>query len=291
MAKKNLIIGAMTNYDFAQVRPWVRSINHCGFVGDKIMVVFNANYQTCDQLIEEGFKVIAVGKKDDVRGLLVHEKSKMPIHVERFLHIYEYLKDKWEDYEYVVTTDVKDVIFQHDPIRWMELNHIGKGFHQKLVAGSEAIQYKNEPWGNENLMQTYGAYIHDIFKEKEIYNVGVLGGTAEYMKDLALHILVNGINRPIPIVDQAVFNVLIQSQPFKDATLLASQRRGWACQAGTTVDPSKIESFRPHLLEGEPVWNAEEGIVCTSEGIQFCIVHQYDRVPEWKKVIEARYAD
>jgi hypothetical protein len=35
MEKKSLIIGAMTNYDFEKVRPWVKSIEKCGFTGDK----------------------------------------------------------------------------------------------------------------------------------------------------------------------------------------------------------------------------------------------------------------
>jgi hypothetical protein len=95
------------------------------------------------------------------------------------------------------------------------------------------------------------------------------------------------VNRPIPIVDQAVFNVLIQTLPFRDVVQFARQRDGWACQAGTTVDPSKIESFRPHLLEEEP--DFIDGYVYTSTGKKFCIVHQYDRVPEWRKIIEARY--
>ena len=47
-----------------------------------------------------------------------------------------------------------------------------------LVFASESMLYKDEPWGNQNLLDTYG-YIHEIFKENEIYNVGVLGGTGE----------------------------------------------------------------------------------------------------------------
>jgi hypothetical protein len=70
--------------------------------------------------------------------------------------------------------------------------------------------------------------------------------------------------------------------------MFADQSDAWACQAGTTADPSKIESFRPHLLEAEPIF--ENGLVLTGQdnynykkGTPFVIVHQYDRVPEWKK--------
>jgi hypothetical protein len=129
--------------------------------------------------------------------------------------------------------------------------------------------------------------VYDIFKDNEIYNVGTIGGTSEYVKDIVFNIFTNAINRPIPIVDQAVFNVLIQTQPYKDQVYFAKQLNGWACQAGTTVDPSKIQQFKPHLLESEPVF--EDGIVKTSLGRPFVIVHQYDRVPEWKKFVEKKY--
>jgi hypothetical protein len=270
-SKKDLIIGAFTNYNYNQLKPWVESIDECGFTGDKAMVVGNASQETIGELIKRDFIII---KMHDIKA---------PVHVARFLSIYDFLKNTWQNYNHVVTTDVKDVYFQTNPIVWLELNLKGK----KLVAGSEGMRYKDEPWGNENLMQAYGPYVHELFKNNEIYNVGTIGGVSEYVKDMMFNILFNAINRPIPICDQAVYNVLIQTQPFKDVTYFAKQLDGWACQAGTTVDPSKIESFRPHLLEPEPKF--EDGIVKTSLGRTFAIVHQYDRVPVWKEHIKQKY--
>jgi hypothetical protein len=136
-------------------------------------------------------------------------------------------------------------------------------------------------------MQAYGPYVHEIFKDNTIYNVGVLGGGAEYMKDLVFNIFTNAINRPIPVCDQAVFNVLINTQPYKDKIFLAQNKHAWACQAGTMVDPSKIAQFRPYLLEEEPIF--DNGVVWTADREMYCIVHQYDRVPEWKKFVEQKY--
>ena len=260
--KKSLIIGAFTGYNYNQLKPWAESIGRVGFRGDKVMVVGSATESTRQSLIDEGFILVDMLRVD------------APIHVARFLTIYHYLKDTWQDYEYVVTTDVKDVYFQTDPIKWLLINGMGD-----LVVGSESMRYKDEPWGNENLMQTYGPYVHDIFKDNKIYNVGTIGGLAENVKDLMFSIYSNAINRPIPIVDQAVFNVLIQTQPYKNTTFFAEQSDGWACQAGTTADPSKMEAFRPFLTEAEPIF--EDGIVKTSKGQPFCIVHQYDRNPIW----------
>ena len=58
---------------------------------------------------------------------------------------------------------------------------------------------------------------------------------------------------------------------------------------GTTVDPSKIEQFKPFLLEPSPVLKGD--VVTTSTGIEYYIVHQYDRVPEWRKIIEEKYGE
>ena len=270
-SKKDLIIGGCANYNINQLKPWVESIDECGFTGDKVMVVSNISDETTQWLKSKNFILIPMAK------------ANIPVHVLRFLSIYEFLRTNWQNYNYVVTTDVKDVYFQDNPIVWLELNLKNK----KLVAGSESMKYRDEPWGNQNLMQAYGPYVYDIFKDNEIYNVGTIGGTSEYVKDMVFNIFTNAINRPIPIVDQAVFNVLIQTQPYKDQIYFAKQLNGWACQAGTTVDPSKIQQFKPHLLESEPIF--EDGIVKTSLGRKFVIVHQYDRVPEWKRFVEKKY--
>ena len=276
MATKNLIIGGCTNYNINQLKPWVLSINEVvGDNVDKVMCIGNASVETREWLVEKGFKLVDMPQAD------------IPIHVLRFLSIYEYLRQNWKDYKYVVTTDVKDVYFQKDPFIYIE-NHMNKD--RKLIAASEGLKYKDEPWGNENLSQTYGQYVHGLFCDNEIYNVGVVAGYSEYVKDLVFNIFTNAVNRPIPIVDQAVYNVLINTQPFKDVVLFMPHDSGWAVQAGTTVDPSKIDKFRPHLLCAEPT--VKDGYVLNLEdnfASMFAIVHQYDRVPEWKEFVRNKY--
>jgi len=285
---RNLIIGAATGYNYNQLKPWVESIDEvCGDDVDRVLIVGNISQETRVKLVAKDFQLIDM---PDMPGV--------PIHVGRFLAIYNYLKDTWQDYKFVVTTDVKDVYFQKNPFDWLE-EKIGFDYDSyRLVAGSESMRYEDEPWGNENLMQAYGAYVHEAFKQNEIYNVGTIGGHVEYVKDLMFNIFFNSVNRPIPIVDQAVYNVLLKTQPYKGVTYFATQSDGWACQAGTTADPSKMNQFRPHLLEAEPTF--ENGLVLTGQdsdsplvlspkGTPFVIVHQYDRVPEWKKHVREKY--
>lgn len=275
---KDLIIGCSTNYDWSRLKYWINSINRSGFDGEKVMVLMNCDRDTIQKIIDSGFKVI--GMKQDSNGNLVHQ-SNMMVHVERFIHMYNYIKD--QDFRYIITTDVKDVVFQKNPSTWLE-NNLGD---KNLVFSSESMLYENEPWGNQNLYETFGAYVYNEFKRNEIYNVGVLAGRGFAVRDLMMNIFVACQGKPIPICDQSTFNFLISQHPYLHTSKYMKSEDGWACQLGTTADPSKIQSFRPFLLEEEPKMN--DGKVVTSKGKEFTIVHQYDRVPSWRSLIEATY--
>jgi hypothetical protein len=272
---KDLIIGAYTNYDWNQIKNWVNSIKLTNFSGDIVLIAFNTTKETVDILKSKNVEVLTINDTLDY-------KSKLPIHVERFIFIYHFIKNR--NYRYVLTTDVKDVIFQLNPFIWLEKNIENK----RLVVSSESIIYNNEPWGNENLNNTFGKYIYNELFKKEIFNVGVIAGEFEYVKDLCLHLFTMSTNRPIPIVDQAVFNFLIHTYPWKDITKFVKSEDGWACQLGTTADPNKIESFKPFLLEKLPMIKGDE--VYTSTEIKYSVVHQYDRVFYLKEKIDKKYA-
>ncbi len=141
---KDLIIGTSTNYDWSKLKYWVNSINASGFEGDKVLVLLNCDKETVKKVIDAGFIVVA-GQKDS-EGNLVHQ-SAIPVHVERFLFMHNFLTTR--DYRYIITTDVKDVVFQHNPIEYIEKNlHEDKD----LIFASESLRYIDEPWGNQNLL-------------------------------------------------------------------------------------------------------------------------------------------
>lgn len=275
---KDVIIGCSTNYTWEQLKYWVNSINQSGFEGDKVLILMNCDKDTVKKVTEAGFSV--VGFNQDAEGNLTYQ-SQLMVHVERFLHIYNVLRSN--EYRYVITTDVKDVVFQHDPIKGIK-NQLGE--RQNLIFASESIRYKDEPWGNQNLLDTFGPYFHEQFKDNEIFNVGVLAGRGFAVRDLCCNIFQAAVNR-IPICDQSYFNFLISQEPYKSTARYCKSEDGWACQLGTTVDPSKIDYFRPFLMEPSP--QMIDGKVVTSTGKEFTIVHQYDRYPEWRTIIEKKY--
>ncbi len=276
---RDLIIGCSTNYDWSKLKYWVNSINRSGFEGDKVLILMNCDKNTVTKLTEEKFTIIGF-KKDDNDNLVY--QSSMPVHTERFLHIYNFLKDR--EYRYVITTDVKDVVFQKNPIEFLEKECVNRN----LVFSSESIRYRDEPWGDNNLKETFGPYVYEQFKNEEIFNVGVLAGHGYAIRDLALNIFLSCLNRPIPICDQSTFNVMISRNPYVSLSKYTRSEEGWAAQLGTTGDPTKASQFDPVLLESKP--KLKDGIVTTSTGKEFYIVHQYDRVPDMRKVIEEKFA-
>ena len=107
---KDCIVGCATNYDWSKLKYWVNSINASGFEGDKVLILMNCDKDTVQKVTDAGFSIIAFNQDKD--GNLTYQ-SQLMVHVERFIHIYKLLKDNL--YRYVITTDVKDVIFQKNP--------------------------------------------------------------------------------------------------------------------------------------------------------------------------------
>ena len=294
---KDLIIGGASNYKYDDVKYWINSIKKSGFDGDIVLVVTNIVLAELEKIAEKGVQILAYGQKDNDGNYT--SNSQMPPHVERFFHIWNFLNTTKEEYEFVVTTDVRDVVFQRNPMTFLR----GDTFNGFIAAG-EGLAYKDEPWGNNNYLQAFGPFFHNIIKDKEIYNVGVMAGEMSLVRDMMLMILQLSVNRPITIVDQAVYNFILNTDVFKNRTEFFGNGSGWACNLGTTLpaiasgsgdigqrnDPTAQLLYQTKYLADQPIIN-EEGIVFNSYDMPFYIVHQYDRVAGLAEKIRAKYND
>lgn len=300
MANRDLIIGAASNYTWNDLKYWVNSIRKSGFSGDVAIIGTNLKKATLDKLTDEGILLSVYGKPNEAGDIEAHSGGAP--HVERFFCLWDYLHKTKEQYRYVVTTDTRDVVFQSNPFEWIDKLDTT----YELIASSEGLKYKNEPWGDSNLFQTFGPYIHKTMREDLIYNVGVIGGNYSAVRDLMLMIFQLSINRPIPIVDQAVYNFIIKQHPSAITTLFTNNTHGWAIQLGTTLeaikagsgdigqaclkDPCKLTQYQINYEDEQPTIT-EDGIVKNSSGQQYAVVHQYDRIPELKNKIQKLYGD
>jgi hypothetical protein len=296
---KDLIIGGAAGYNWDHLKYWVNSIKRTGFKGDIVLVSTDMSGETVKKLVENDVKVYAYGSRTEDGGISKPD-NKIPPHVERFIFIWDFLRKNKGEYRFVTVTDTRDVIFQKDPTEYLEKNLMFGS--ASMVCSSEGLAYKDEPWGNKNLLDTFGPMVYDELKDNLIYNVGTIAGLADSVRDLLLQIFFQSVNRPIPIVDQAVFNFIISMSAYEFEIIKTTNTSGWAVQLGTTQaaieagagdigqavrqDPSKLDEYIKVYQDVQP--EIRDGYV-TNGHVNFTIVHQWDRVPAIKQLVEDIY--
>lgn len=250
---KDLIISASTRYTKKELRNYIESINQSGFTGDKIMVVYDITSETVNWLKENGWEVY----QSTLQG---------HIHMHRLITIYSILRQLDREYRYMITTDVRDVVFQKNPSEYLETN-----LTKNILVSTENVTYGNEAWGTKNILEGYGQSYLDIFKDKLSCNVGVLAGKYSYLMDLLLlNYLVSQSGNTEHYTDQSSFNFIIHNNNLKDSVQIEGLETNWALQLGTMNNPNLI---------GKQIHSLDD----------YVIVHQYDRDKTINETIENRY--
>jgi len=143
-----------------------------------------------------------------------------------------------------------------------------------ILVPSEGVLFKDEPWGANNALSNYGPYVYEyILKDSYTCNVGTFACSAKLCKDLCLTLYLMSNN--IGVADQTSFNVLTQTL-LKDKCQWVDYNDLWALQIGTIVnDLDRYVKF-------------ENGIISSLKTNKpYCLVHQYDRVPEYKNYFDS----
>jgi hypothetical protein len=269
------VIGGFSGYGWDKVRVWARSLGASGFAGRKVALVRRPGAGVVSALVAEGFEVVDFSHIPDDRAP----------YVERFGQMHRYLYHRREQgvrFRWVVTTDVRDVCFQSNPIEFLE--RLGA---PRLVLSHEGLPYAHAPWNAANMASAFGDEALGILRRGAPFNAGVLAGGHEAITGLAFLIDKLASAATERIADQAALNLLVEGLAGALFVHRVGSAEPWACQAGVVADPRRIERNRPHLLGPEPSFR--DGLVVTADGEPYAIVHQYDLVPEWATAIQARY--
>jgi len=283
---RDIVIGSIINYGWDNIKYWVNSLDRSGFSGEKMMLCFNIDQDTIEQLKKRKYTIISLNSYN-------MDISNFNIVVDRFYYIWQFLLQCKNKYRYVIATDVKDVIFQNNPSEYVEKSFENSIRNKTLIMSTESILYKDEEWGANNILKSFGVAFYEQLKNNIIINCGVLSGKYSSIIDLFLSIYmisngasgrhISGGGGP----DQASLNILLNMKNWKDTTIINKSEDGWAAQLGTT-GPQILTSVREKLVEKTPILLNNQ--ICTSTGKTFTIVHQYDRTP-WKTIIENTYKD
>jgi len=292
----DLVMGYARGYDWDQLKYWVNSLQATEFAGDVVIVTTSMDAATIDELKKRNVTVHIYGK-DDGEGNFHSEPTAAP-HVERFFYLWEFLDKNKERYAHsdIVTTDTRDVVFQRNPF-----DDTMNSEPKWNIWSSEGLKYKDEPWGAQNYQSTFGEYFWNRIKEKEILNVGVLAGDFDTIREYLIEIFQMSLNRPIPVVDQAVFNFL--ARECNQHNGITKHEDAWAVQLGTTEaavksgagdlgqrfgrSPTTVIQYNMLYQDSQPI--IDDHVVRNQNLDEFAIVHQWDRVAGLKEKVEAKY--
>lgn len=304
----DLIIGAVTDYKAEVVMPWLNSIKKSGFSGKTALIIYNMELSEIEKLNAAGLDYSFVIQQDK-DGNAVYDSPNFNICVERFGHLWYFLRKYEDEFDYVISTDVKDVIFQRNPSIWIRDNYGDE--EDLIVVGTENIRYKDEPWGRNNLKLSFGPLFFEELRDAPIYCAGVVAGTRHMIEDFSKEVFLK-CRGAAPFIaggggpDQAALNITIDSIAWSRYTIKLSTLDSFVAHCGTSLGAITAgsgaigEAFvKNHNLTIDQIVSMfvdsdmifDDGVVKTNTGIPYCIVHQYDRVPDLKKAILEKYKD
>lgn len=283
-----LIVTALQGYTVDDIRPWIESLSKCGYTGNVLAFKYDDNKEVEEYLTSYGVSIYP-GVPNGLNHVATQRFADYAVALgnEALNHI-----------EYVLHTDIRDVIFQEDPTEWIKN---GLENHQILVS-AEGTTYNHEDWNGDGLQKHFGKEMFEEFKNYETLCSGVIAGRKEAIAELFITIFEMSFfsGSPDGFNDQHFHNIAIR-KVFKEITNCPPADAPWTANLGTLIaipysDPNwsstgrtpynSYERFRKgtfveNMLVDLP--QMIDGKVCTPNGIPYAIVHQYDRYQPWKE--------
>lgn len=294
---KTLVLGMVDNYDYHQIEPWLVSLQRSGYGGDIGLICYNIKKDVLKKLCDKGVKLFCV-RFHEVSGDAYYPIK--DIMVSRFFNAYKIIESH-KDYDYIVFTDVRDVLFQGNPV----LNPFE--YVPDLMVGSENITYELEAWNKNNMLLSFGQDLFEIMKKRIVNCAGVIAGNRQSLSSLFFNLYLICKSLPYHVEggggpDQAALNLLLTQYPYDEQVGVYNGDNDWVCHAGTTnhaIFDGVRENHMSYFFKNSPELYEElshipgrkspilkDGLVCNHEGRPYKILHQYDRIESWKDLKE-----
>jgi len=261
--KKNLIIGAIKNYNWKVVAPFFRSYQNVGFENcDCVMYVTNISEETIEKIKAYGVIIYPIPEKYLNLSLINY----------RWKLYEDYLNENDGKYKLVLTTDLRDSIFQKDLFKLYEN-------HKPFLGIAKEDLYLSEGMNREWLETAYGVDVAKSLRNKRIFCIGTLWGTVDKFKeasDMLWKKLGSEWSTKLKVIEQGVFNYLIYIDHFlSDYIVISDNTSGPVMTIGSTHNKYITFDSDDNILN-------EKGEIAT-------IVHQYDRKPYVTRKIVNKY--
>lgn len=277
----DLVLSVVRDRRWPDLDCYAISLARSGYTGKKVMFVEDVPEDAQNNLRALGFEVIPFSTPTVYQNL--HFQTS------RYFVARDYLKQHAGEFISVIWTDVVDLVFQSDPIDWLDLDTS----IFRILSAKEGWLIKNQGINDAWIKRLVSGDEYESLREQEVLCSGSILGDSGAM--LALFEEMCKMFSPandMQGIDQGVFNVLMRRPPFKDISRAPEPEEGLVATCGIFLadsDPN-VWTIKP------PVFDRATGLVCTESGQPFCLAHQYNRAygplnrdGAWRTILESRY--
>ena len=261
MADRNLILGLAAGYHLGDVGPFLRSLSLTGCESRCVLFVSDTT-RDLDRMAALGAEIVP-----SVRTAAL---DNVPYNALRYF-LYRGMLRREDDFDRVLLTDVRDVVFQTDPFAFSWPDGVNVVLEDPSVALGECPH--NSRWTLGHL----GATAFDVLRDKTISCSGTVmadkAGAMAYLRAMTERLLPPPDGERMAGYDQGVHNLLVHTG--KLPGVVFHDNDGPVLTLGQT--------------DGEPALD-EDGFVINRLGRRPHIVHQYDRKPGLHRHFRRRFA-
>jgi hypothetical protein len=277
----DLVLAVMKSVNWHDVDCFIISLRRTGYTGRVVFFVENITEEARTKLKEFGVELVDF--TTPAAALSVHFQTA------RYIPGAAFLQEHYQEFRYVMWTDVWDVVFQSNPFEWIEANIKDK----KIIAAKEGWFIKNQAINDIWIRKLVNDEEYNRLREEEVLCAGTIFGVSSSMKDLISAIA----NQVLTVdgmmgLDQGMVNVFLRREPFKGITWVPDPSAGFICTCGPFLAPSDPQAW----TIAPPVFDRATGLVYTENGTLFSVVHQYNRHngpldPDgaWTGILQSRY--
>lgn len=262
----NILIGCVYNSDESKLRTWLNSSNILSF-DRRVLLTLNCNLE----------------KISDVEIINYSYSTWSENNILRHKCYLDFLNTV-NDNDVILITDVYDVYFQNDAYQWWYKN-IG---NYELVVTSEGLKFKDEDWNLKSIENNFQEYVDKLIN-REIINGGILMGYKRTLYELSYFIYSIGRGRNYHNdygKDQPTLNICLNSEIFTKKTLITTPNDCFGINCASCEPSFNGKKYKSYYLYNQP--NLKEDSICNYKGDMYCIVHQYNRIPELEDLIMKR---
>lgn len=267
---KKALLGLCNNvtHNINKIIVWSQSFKkYCN--DSVVLLIANGTQSDADLCKSYGIQPVIVNIEDEHR--IFHKR------LEKILYFLEQ-----SDIDLFIITDVFDVVFQGNPFDKLDIDH-----YDVFVSG-EGIDVRNEPWNTDNINKLFPAELSKC-SDKEVICSGIIAGKrlslAQLYKDMFL--LCESSDNNHNIQDQAALIVLVHNNRISNLKVF-NLDEAWAMHCAVAGPTHLFDSwnFRNNLKYNIPY--CKDGLIYTINN-KYDIVHQFNRVHDWNKMITEQY--